>query len=90
MLVCTDSFHACVFSFIFNKPFLIFKRTGVGISNDLYSRIENLIVKFKLDNREFKGNYINDEVLNVNYEKGHKILIDESKKANDYLNKSLK
>lgn len=90
LLVCTDSFHACVFSFIFNKPFLIFKRTGVGISNDLYSRIENLIVKFKLDNREFKGNYINDEVLNVNYEKGHKVLIDESKKANDYLNKSLK
>ena len=45
-LVITDSFHACVFSIIFHKPFIVLinKRRGIA-------RIESLLRLFKLENR---------------------------------------
>lgn len=90
LLVCTDSFHACVFSFKFDKPFLIFKRTGEGISNDLYSRIENLLELFKIKNCEYKGGKITDEFLKIDYSEGKKVLKKEIKKSDKYLSKYLK
>lgn len=42
-LIVTDSFHASVFSFIFNKPFLVYSRKGV--MNGMTSRIETLLAK---------------------------------------------
>lgn len=44
--VVTDSFHACVFSILFNKPFLI-----VGNSSRGMSRIESLLSLFGLEDR---------------------------------------
>lgn len=88
-MVCTDSFHASVFSFLFDIPFVIFKRFGDGISNDLYTRLENLIKTFQLENREFNGIEITLDNLNNDYSKGHKILIDEKKKSHDFLDRNL-
>ena len=81
-LICTDSFHSCVFSFIFNKPFIVFKRKGC--SNEMYSRIENLIKTFDLKDREFSGS-ITKSLIEHNYSNGYKKLEEEKKKGIDFL-----
>lgn len=45
-LVVTDSFHACVFSILFHKPFVVIGNKGRG-----YSRFESLLKLFGLQNR---------------------------------------
>lgn len=42
-MIITDSFHACVFSIIFGKPFIVMANPGRGIS-----RIESLLAMFNL------------------------------------------
>ena len=42
-LVCTDSFHAAVFSIIFSRPFVVYSRI---IPNSMNSRIETLSATF--------------------------------------------
>ena len=48
--VLTDSFHAIAFSIKFNKEFYVFDRKQKGVSN-MFSRIENVTKRFKLENR---------------------------------------
>lgn len=50
-LVLTDSFHGCVFSFLFDKPFKIFTRVSKGQS--MNSRITNLAYTLKLPDSVF-------------------------------------
>ena len=68
-LVCTDSFHACVFSILFGKPFAIFKREGK--EKDMFSRLYTLLELFDIDTEKLlSGDVIfvapekRDEVLN--------------------------
>lgn len=49
-IICTDSFHACVFAILFNKPFKIFKR--VDETKDMFSRIVTLLEMFGVDAME--------------------------------------
>lgn len=86
-LICTDSFHACVFSFIFERPFVAFRRTGEA--NYMYTRLQNLIDTFKLKNREFNGKEITKENLEVDYTEAKKILKKEQKKSLDFLKRAL-
>lgn len=44
-MVVTDSFHACVFSIIFRKPFVVVANPGRG-----FARIESLLSMFNLQN----------------------------------------
>ena len=44
--VMTDSFHACVFSIIFNKPFIVYANKQRG-----YARFQSLLKMFGLENR---------------------------------------
>ena len=48
--VVTDSFHATVFSIIFNKEFYVFQRQEDGVES-MFSRIETITQRFKLENR---------------------------------------
>lgn len=48
--ILTDSFHAVAFSIKFNKEFYVFERKQKGGSN-MFSRIENITKRFKLENR---------------------------------------
>lgn len=51
-LVCTDSFHATVFSIIWEKAFWVFAKEIKGkAANDNGSRVENLLDLFGLGNR---------------------------------------
>lgn len=86
-LVVTDSFHSCVFSIIFNTPFLVFERKG-GTLKSMYSRIETLLSTFKLENRIYTDKITNDELV-YNYDEADKILEDKRKEAYDFLKKAL-
>ena len=45
-LVITDSFHACVFSIIFNKPFYVLGNKERGLT-----RVHSLLSMFNLEDR---------------------------------------
>lgn len=84
-LVCTDSFHSCVFSFLFDTPFIVFDRVGV---ENMSSRMETFLAKFKLEDRKFSGNIVSKHLLH-NYEKGQMILRQEKEKSLCFLKESL-
>ena len=52
-LICTDSFHSCVFAILYNRPFIVFEREDKNVS--MNSRIETLLNKFELQDRKFNG-----------------------------------
>lgn len=85
-LICTDSFHSCVFAIIYNKPFIVFDREDNTVS--MNSRIETLLNKFKLQDRKYTGK-IDENLLKCNYENAYKILEEEKKKADAFLKKAL-
>ncbi len=80
-LVITDSFHACVFSIIFGKPFVIHKRQDN--TQDMYSRIHTLCNLFGLDGQTASI----DNPLVVSEEYRDKKLEEERKKLHNYLGK---
>ena len=86
-LICTDSFHSCVFAILYNRPFIVFEREDKNIS--MNSRIETLLNKFELQDRKFEGN-ITEENLKCNYEETYKLLKNERMRTKDFLKKSFK
>ena len=86
-LVCTDSFHACIFAVIYNRPFIVFEREE-NLAN-MNSRIETLLNKFKLENRRYRGKIAND-LLEVDYSEAYRILEKEKEKADKFLKNALK
>jgi len=86
-LICTDSFHSSVFAILYNRPFVIFKRKTDNIAN-MYSRIDTLLSKFKLENREFNGKKITKKNMEHDYNKAYEILECERNKALKFLNKA--
>ena len=88
-LVLTDSFHACVFSIIFQKPFAVFDRE----SNDekMTSRIITLLQRFDLEDR-----YLTEETgveeyayLSCSFAKSEQILTQERARAESFLKRAL-
>ncbi|MGN1134032.1 MAG: polysaccharide pyruvyl transferase family protein [Oscillospiraceae bacterium] len=84
-LVCTDSFHASVFSFLFDTPLSIFKRDGSLLN--MNSRLETLVEKFSLEKCVVENDKIDSSIFNVDYSKGKETLASERKKADSYLDK---
>lgn len=48
-LVITDSFHACVFSMIFETPFVVFERNKAGEKGNMNSRIYDFLEEYHLE-----------------------------------------
>ncbi len=86
-LICTDSFHACIFAILYEKPFFIFDREGEAC--DMMSRIDTLLETFNLQDRKYSGK-IDKNMLECNYFENYKILEEERKKANEFIEKALK
>lgn len=85
-IVMTDSFHACVFSFIFKKPFNVFNRKSKY--SDMSSRLDTFLGKFGLSGR--KGVINNHADLFVtDYDESYRILRKERRKVLDYLSDSM-
>lgn len=81
-IVFTDSFHACVFSFIFEKPFQVFQRNGT--LNSMMSRIETLLKTFSMERKLFKAGTECD-IFESDYNEGFKRLKQEQDKVNKFL-----
>ncbi len=86
-IVLTDSFHACVFSFLFAKPFLCYDRNGV--ENSMNSRIETLFSKFDLQ-RKYVNSGLSNDLLECDYSHGYEQLKVEREKLMAFLKKSMK
>lgn len=75
--VVTDSFHGCVFSIIFNKPFVVVGNEERGIA-----RLKSLLSMFGLDNRFISLSNMFDiqQVKDIEWDKVNRIL-DEKRKG---------
>jgi len=80
-LILTDSFHGTVFSILFEKPFLTYKRVG---RDDMYSRIETLFSLLHLENRE-NMRLSDPNLCEIDYHEVKQLLEIERNKAFDYL-----
>ncbi|MCD7711975.1 MAG: polysaccharide pyruvyl transferase family protein [Firmicutes bacterium] len=85
-LVLTDSFHACVFSFLLDKPFQVFEREGTELG--MFSRIADLLDLFNLQRKIFDSGLEND-LFECDYSEGKQVLEVERKKALSFLKESL-
>ena len=85
--VITDSFHGCVFSIIFKKPFIVIGNESRGMA-----RFDSLLRMFKLENRLIHSeNDLTEQLLNneIDYDAVHEILARERVKAKMFLIKAL-
>ena len=82
-LICTDSFHSSVFGILFNTPFLVFDRKDT--SNNMSSRLDNLLDIFGLKDRKFIGKELTENRLDIDYSKAHERLEYEKKRGVDFL-----
>lgn len=85
-MIITDSFHACVFSFLFNKPFLVYDRNWN--EGNMNSRLETLLSKFHLE-RKYINSALKNDVWEHDYTEGYKQLEIEREKAINFLKEAL-
>jgi len=81
--IVTDSFHGCVFSIIFNKPFIAFANKERGLA-----RFNSLLSIFSLNNRLIlESSAIDLNLLDndINWKNINNILLSENKKAYDFI-----
>lgn len=84
-LIQTDSFHACVFSFIFGRPFLLYTREGKH--TDMLSRMETLFNTFDLK-RKYVDSGLENDMFECDYSVGYAKLAQEREKAERFLKES--
>ena len=87
-IILTDSFHACVFSILFEKPFFVFDRNESGIKN-MNSRLDTLLYKFKLENQKVDSIKNMDNVFDIDYTNVNNILNNERKNSYKFLKDAL-
>lgn len=91
-IVLTDSFHAVVFSIIFRKKFIAFKKHNDRNEDSMNSRIIDLLTELGLNERIFtSGRQLTKEFLEkeINYDHVYAVLEKHKKFSKDYLNKAL-
>ena len=81
-IVMTDSFHASVFSFIFEKPCLLYARAGA--ETGMLSRLDTLIQKFGLE-RKYINSGLENDLLECDYSYGLQQLEKERRKVRLFL-----
>lgn len=83
-IIITDSFHACVFAIIFNKPFILYANMDRG-----FARYQSLFETFDLkdcmifNSKDYKG------ISSFDFEKINILLITLQKKSINFLKDSL-
>lgn len=80
--VITDSFHACVFSILFNKPFIVYGNKERGMA-----RFNSLLSIFNLQDRLVATPQEAETVINkaINWEEVNNILEEWREKSNNFL-----
>lgn len=85
--IITDSFHGCVFSIIYNKPFIAIGNKSRGLS-----RFTSLLKLFGLEGRLVDClSEVNEDVVNMNidWRKVNAILKDEQRRSRKFLKENL-
>ncbi|RHV70458.1 MULTISPECIES: polysaccharide pyruvyl transferase family protein [Clostridia] len=85
-IILTDSFHACVFSFLFDKPFIVYNRNRGG--NTMNSRLSTLLKKFKIE-RKYVMSELDNDIWEHDYTEGYEQLEIEKAKALNFLKSAL-
>lgn len=85
-LVCTDSFHACVFSILFRKPFIVFHRDGNGAG--ISSRLDTLLETFKLTSRK-EENILEENVFDCDFTESYIVLEKERERVKQFISKCI-
>lgn len=91
-LVCTDSFHATVFSVLMNTPVCVFLRESYENGNSMNSRVYSLMRMLRLESHIITPNAALEKAmkcLEEDYVEAHKILDDERKKSMLFLKRAL-
>lgn len=86
-LVLTDSFHGTVFSILFQRDFLVFRRDESG--NSMHSRLATLLGKFGLEDRLDDGCTMHGSIDEERWEQVHRIIATERRRTKEYLVKTL-
>lgn len=90
-LVCTDSFHATVFSILFKKPFYAFRRYLGNAPGQTFSRIENLLDTVNLSSQIIgKDMKIPNDPLIIDFCNANRSLNAEIKTSMEYLKNALR
>ena len=84
-LVCTDSFHAVMFSVLFGRPFIVYQRDGDGAGME--DRIATLLQIFHLENR-LPGCVKHKDIFLCDYTDTNMVLERERKAFLRYLEKA--
>ena len=71
--VITDSFHACVFSMIFETPFVVLERNKIGEKGNMNSRIYDFLEEYHLENQLVTGKELVEmnDIPRVDYTYAH-------------------
>lgn len=85
-LVCSDSFHCCVFSILFERPFAVYARRGSG--NYMTSRLDTLLGTFGLEDR-WVHKLAPEEYLSCDFTHTGPILQRERERFMDYIRNAL-
>ena len=90
-LVCTDSFHATVFSIIFRTPFLCFYRQDPISTNNMNGRLDDLLEMTKLKNRivNFGDEIDYSKVFDIDFTEAHKEIEKRRQSSLQFLIKAL-
>ena len=92
-LVCTDSFHATVFSIIMKKPVCVFLRESYENGNSMNSRIYSLLEMLHLESHIITSDAQLSDAMNCiqeDYTEAHKILNVEREKSMKFLRNALR
>ena len=87
-LVFTDSFHGTAFSILLKKPFISFKRDWGGDRKCMFSRIDNILKIFNMEDR-FLENLKEKDIFTIDFSNVDSILDKERERALEYLNEAL-
>ena len=89
-LVVTDSFHGTVFSFLFGKPFLLFKRNLSKYGIDMSSRTNTLLNLLALTHKKTENQrWEETQIWDCDYTQGWANLREAREKTRIFLEKSL-
>ena len=90
--VITDSFHACVFSMIFEKPFVVFERNKIGEKGNMNSRIYDFLEEYHLENQLVTEKKLEDmnKIPEIDFTYAHEHWKKRREESLEYLENALK
>lgn len=82
--VITDSFHACIFSILFNKPFIVIGNAGRGMA-----RLKSLLGMFGIEDRLITDGVTDLNMRKINWKNVNSLLEEKRKLSMKFLSDNL-